>query len=156
MFAWLKYARTRLGIWDSGYQSPIHKVTEPKEEGHANKYIRTQVVNTMVRTWVWKERWELINFLEVEVKVDEQRIRKCHLSWVLKYKSLPRLEAWDGYERRKEFWLRVDCHECISSSYNFPKITLTNHLSPKLSSQKCQWPFIHTLLSRAQNTAVTI
>lgn len=120
------------------YRSPIHKVTEPKEDGHANKYIRTQVVNTMVGTWVWKERWELINFMEVEVKVDEQRIRKRHLSWVLKYKSLPRLEAWDGYERRKGFWLRVDCHECISSSYNFPKITLTKHLSPKLSSQKCQ------------------
>lgn len=32
------------------FQSPIPKVTEPKEDEHANKRIRTQVVNIMVGT----------------------------------------------------------------------------------------------------------
>lgn len=29
--------------------------------------------------------WEVINFMEVEVEVEEQKIRKWHLSSVLKY-----------------------------------------------------------------------
>lgn len=107
---------------------------------------------------LWAMLWELILFMEVEVEAEEQKLEND--TWVEFWnmnKSLPggEVKAWNGYGRGKEFWTKGRCimsdltTQVISLNYNFPRITLKMHLSPKPSSSKCQRPLIHILHVRS-------